>query len=263
MSPARVGRGRRPAADAPAALARRALAEFAGTAALVAIVVGSGIMAAGLSRDVGVQLLANSLATAAGLAVLIVIFAPISGAHFNPVVSLVAWLLTRREADPAVRGRDLAAYLPAQIAGALAGAVLANAMFALQAVQISARDRSAPHLLLGEVVATAGLIVVIFALARQGRPALTPVAVGAYIGAAYWFTSSTSFANPAVTLGRAITDTFAGIAPASVPGFIAAQLAGAGLGGLLLTALYPNAPRPGTAPALDTARQTAAADLPR
>ncbi|MFI7128875.1 aquaporin [Nonomuraea sp. NPDC050153] len=247
-------------------LARRALAEFTGTAALVTVVVGSGIMAASLSRDVGVQLLANSLATAAGLAVLIVVLAPVSGAHFNPVVTLAAWLLTRREADPAVRGRDLAAYLPAQVAGALAGAVLANAMFALPAVQLSARDRSAPHLLLGEVVATTGLIVVIFALARQGRAALSPVAVGGYIGAAYWFTSSTSFANPAVTLGRAVTDTFAGIAPASVPGFIAAQLAGAALGGLLLAVLFPNAAqnasRPGTAPAPDAVRQTAAADLP-
>ncbi|MFC5824579.1 aquaporin [Nonomuraea insulae] len=211
----------------------------------------------------GVQLLANSLATAAGLAVLITVFAPVSGAHFNPVVSLTAWLLGRREAVPAVRGRDLAAYLPAQTAGAITGAVLANAMFALPAVQVSTRDRSAPHLLLGEVVATAGLIVVIFALARQDRPALAPVAVGGYIGAAYWFTSSTSFANPAVTLGRAVTDTFAGIAPASVPAFIAAQLAGAGLGGLLLALLYPSIPRPGTAPAPDAIRQTAEADLPR
>ncbi|MET7336132.1 aquaporin [Nonomuraea sp. NPDC005650] len=247
-------------------LARRALAEFTGTAALVTVVVGSGIMAAGLSRDVGVQLLANSLATAAGLAVLIVVLAPVSGAHFNPVVTLAAWILARREADPAVRGRDLAAYLPAQIAGALAGAVLANTMFALPPVQVSAHDRSAPHLLLGEVMATAGLIVVIFALTRQGRAALAPVAVGGYIGAAYWFTSSTSFANPAVTLGRAVTDTFAGIAPASAPGFIAAQLAGAALGGLLLAVLFPNAAQnasqPGTAPAPDAVRQPAAADLP-
>ncbi|MFC7587826.1 aquaporin [Nonomuraea antimicrobica] len=244
-------------------LARRALAEFTGTAALVAVVVGSGVMATGLSRDVGVQLLANSLATAAGLAVLIVVLAPVSGAHFNPVVTLAAWFLARREADPAVRGRELAAYLPAQAAGALAGAVLANAMFGLPAVQLSTRDRSAPHLLLGEVVATAGLIVVVFALARQGRPALAPAAVGGYIGAAYWFTSSTSFANPAVTLGRAVTDTFAGIAPASVPGFVAAQLAGAVLGGLLLAALFPNASQPGTAPVPDAVRETATADLPR
>ncbi|MEV6150387.1 MIP/aquaporin family protein [Nonomuraea sp. NPDC052129] len=239
-------------------LARRALAEFAGTAALVAVVVGSGIMAADLSRDVGVQLLANSLATAAGLAVLIVILGPVSGAHFNPVVSVAAWVLTRRDAAPSVRGREVAAYVPAQVAGAIAGAVLANAMFALPAVQISARDRSAPHLLLGEVVATAGLIVVIFALTRQGRAALAPVAVGGYIGAAYWFTSSTSFANPAVTLGRAFTDTFAGIAPASVPGFVAAQLAGAALGGLLLVLLYPNSPRP-----VSGSTYQAAADQPR
>ncbi|MEV4113470.1 MIP/aquaporin family protein [Nonomuraea sp. NPDC049695] len=229
-------------------LARRVLAEFAGTAALVAVVVGSGIMATDLSRDVGVQLLANSLATAAGLAVLIVILGPVSGAHFNPVVSVAAWILTRRDAAPAVRGREVAAYVPAQVAGAIAGAVLANAMFALPAVQVSAHDRSGPHLLLGEVVATAGLIVVIFALARQGRAALAPVAVGGYIGAAYWFTSSTSFANPAVTLGRAFTDTFAGIAPASAPGFIAAQLAGAALGGLLLVVLYPDNPQPGAEP---------------
>ncbi|WP_431925500.1 aquaporin [Nonomuraea jabiensis] len=225
-------------------LARRALAEFAGTAALVTVVAGSGIMATDLSRDVGVQLLANSLATAAGLAVLILILGPVSGAHLNPAVSVAAWVLTRRDAAPAMRGREVAAYVPAQAAGAVAGAVLANAMFALPAVQISAHDRSAPHLLLGEVVATAGLIVVVFALARQGRAALAPVAVGGYIGAAYWFTSSTSFANPAVTLGRAFTDTFAGIAPASVPAFIVAQLAGATLGGLLLVALHPNSPRP-------------------
>ncbi|GAA4965567.1 glycerol uptake facilitator-like aquaporin [Nonomuraea thailandensis] len=252
-----------PGASSANTIARRALAEFTGTAALVAVLVGSGIMAAGLSGDVGVQLLANSLATAAGLAVLITVFAPVSGAHFNPVVSLAAWLLTRREPVAAVRGRDLAAYLPAQTAGAVTGAVLANAMFALPAVQLSARDRSAPHLLLGEAVATAGLIVVVFALARQDRARLAPVAVGGYIGAAYWFTSSTSFANPAVTLGRAVTDTFAGIAPASVPGFIAAQLAGAALGGLLLALLYPATPRPGPAPAPDEVRRTAAADLPR
>ncbi|MGW4958976.1 aquaporin [Nonomuraea sp. NPDC004186] len=236
-------------------LARRALAEFAGTAALVAVVVGSGIMATDLSRDVGVQLLANSLATAAGLAVLILILGPVSGAHFNPVVSVAAWVLTRRDAAPAMRGREVAAYLPAQVTGAVAGAVLANAMFALPAVQISAHDRSAPHLLLGEVVATAGLIVVVFALARQGRAVLAPVTVGGYIGAAYWFTSSTSFANPAVTLGRAFTDTFAGIAPASVPAFIVAQLAGAALGGLLLVALYPNSPQPAAEPVPGSAYQ--------
>ncbi|MEO3876519.1 aquaporin [Nonomuraea sp. B12E4] len=239
-------------------LARRALAEFAGSAALVTVVVGSGIMAADLSSDVGVQLLANSLATAAGLAVLIVILAPVSGAHFNPVVSVAAWVLTRGDTAPTVRGREVAAYVPAQIAGAIAGAVLANATFALPAIQVSAHDRSAPHLLLGEVVGTAGLIVVIFALARQGRPALAPVAVGGYIGAAYWFTSSTSFANPAVTVGRAFTDTFAGIAPASVPGFIAAQLAGAALGGLLLVLLYPNSPQPGAEPAPGATHQAAA-----
>ncbi|WP_327092452.1 aquaporin [Nonomuraea sp. NBC_01738] len=224
-------------------LTRRALAELLGTACLVAVVVGSGIMATTLSSDTGVQLLANSLATAAGLAVLIVVLGPVSGAHFNPLVSLAAWALTRRDPIPAVRGRDLVAYLPAQAAGAGVGAVLANAMFALPALQLSVRERSGAHLLLGELVATAGLIVVVFAPARQGRTTLAPVAVGGYIGAAYWFTSSTSFANPAVTLGRAFSDTFAGISPASVPAFVAAQLAGAVLGGLLLTALYPRAAR--------------------
>ncbi|WP_214325184.1 MIP/aquaporin family protein [Nonomuraea sediminis] len=239
-------------------LVRRALAEFVGTGALVAVVVGSGIMAAGLSRDVGVQLLANSLATAAGLAVLILVLGPVSGAHFNPVVTLAAWMLGR---GSGISGRDLLVYLPAQFSGGIAGAMLANLMFALPAVQESAHDRSGINLLLGEVVATAGLIVVIFALTRQGRAALAPVAVGGYIGAAYWFTSSTSFANPAVTVARAFTDTFAGISPASVPGFIAAQLVGAFLGALLLISLYGRTTD--GVPAHDPVRQAAAADRPR
>ncbi|MFI6598721.1 MIP/aquaporin family protein [Nonomuraea sp. NPDC050536] len=239
-------------------LARRALAEFVGTGALVAVVVGSGIMAADLSHDVGVQLLANSLATAAGLAVLILVLGPVSGAHFNPVVSLAAWILGRGKD---ISGRDLLVYLPAQFAGGIAGAMVANLMFALPAVQTSTHDRSGVHLLLGEVVATAGLIVVIFALIRQGRTALAPVAVGGYIGAAYWFTSSTSFANPAVSVARAFTDTFAGISPASVPGFIAAQLAGAFLGALLLIALYGRVQH--TSRRSNPVRQAAAADQPR
>lgn len=175
-----------------------------GTGPLVAVVVGSGIQAAELSHDVGVQLLANSLATVFGLAVLIVLLGPVSGAHFNPAVTLAAWFTGRRDrTGPPLR--EVAAYVPAQVVGAIVGAVLANAMFAEPLVKISTHDRSAGHLWLGEVVATAGLILLIFGLARIGRAALAPVAVAAYIGAAYWFTSSTSFANPAVTVGRAPT----------------------------------------------------------
>jgi glycerol uptake facilitator-like aquaporin len=220
-----------------APLGRRAAVEFAGTAALVAVVVGSGIQAAELSRDVGVQLLANSLATVFGLAVLIVLLGPVSGAHFNPVVTLAAWWTARGTGDgPDLR--EAAAYIPAQIAGAIGGAVLANAMFAEPLVAWSAHDRSAPHLWLGEVVATAGLILLIFGLSRTGRAHVAPVAVASYIGSAYWFTSSTSFANPAVTVGRAFTDTFAGIAPASVLPFAAAQLVGLAAGIALVAALF-------------------------
>jgi glycerol uptake facilitator-like aquaporin len=220
-------------------LPRRAFAEFVGTGLLVAVVVGSGIMAARLSpHDAGLELLENAAATAAGLAVLIVMFGPVSGAHLNPVVSLMDWALGRR-AGTGLAGRDLLGYLPAQVAGGIAGAVLANLMFALPAVTASTKDRAAGHLWLGEVVATAGLVALIVALTRTGRTHLAPAAVGAYIGAAYWFTSSTSFANPAVTIARAFSDTFAGIAPASVVPFIAAQLGGAVLGGALMVAVYP------------------------
>jgi glycerol uptake facilitator-like aquaporin len=220
-------------------LARRAAAELTGTGMLVAVVVGSGIMAARLSpRDTGLELLENSLATAAGLAVIILVAGPVSGAHLNPVISVADWALGRRSGT-GLPGRDLAAYLPAQVAGAIAGAVLANLMFALPAATASARDRSAPHLWLGEAAATAGLVLVVFALARTGQNRLAPAAVGAYIGAAYWWTSSTSFANPAVTVGRAFTDTFAGIAPGSIPGFIAAQAAGAAVGMVMVLVLYP------------------------
>lgn len=204
---------------------RPALAEFVGSAGLAAVVIGSGIAAQHLSpADTGLALLENALATALGLTVLILVFAPVSGAQFNPVVTLV---------DAATGGRpwrDAWSYLPAQILGCLAGAVLANLMFEHPAVQWSRSDRATPAHLLAEVVATAGLILVIFALARTGRSTLIAPAVGAYIGAAYFFTSSTSFANPAISIGRTITDTFAGIAPGSAPWYIGAQLVGAGLG---------------------------------
>lgn len=216
-----------------APLERRLLAEFLGSALLAALVIGSGIAAQELSDDVGLQLLENAAATAAGLFALILVFGPVSGAHLNPVVSLI---------DAALGGRpwrDVAAYIPVQIVGCAAGALLANGMFGLAAVSISDNDRaSAPHFL-AEVVATAGLLLVIFSLARTGRLATVPAAVGAYIGAAYWFTSSTSFANPAITIGRTLSDTFAGIAPASVTPFIAAQLAGAALALVLIRTLYP------------------------
>ena len=220
-----------------APLGRRVAAEAIGTGLLVAVVVDSGIQATELSRDVGVQLLANSLATVFGLGVLILLLGPISGAHFNPAVILAAWI-TGRRTPGGLALRDVAAYVPAQIAEAVGGAVLAHAMFAKPLVQLSTHDRSAGHLLLGEVVATAGLILLVFGLARSDRASLAPAAVASYIGAAYWFTSSTSFANPAVTIGRAFTDTFAGIAPASVTPFIAAQLLGTALGLAVVTALY-------------------------
>ncbi|MGW2645034.1 aquaporin [Streptomyces sp. NPDC001393] len=212
-----------------APLGRRLAAEAIGTGLLVAVVVGSGIQATELSHDVGVQLLANSLATVFGLGVLIALLGPVSGAHFNPAVTLATWFTGRRRVD-GLSLRDAAAYVPAQIAGAIGGAILADAMFARPPVEWSTHNRSASHLWLGEVVATAGLILLVFGLDRIGNASLAPTAVASYIGAAYWFTSSTSFANPAVTIGRAFTDTFAGIAPASVVPFIAAQLAGAVLG---------------------------------
>lgn len=220
-----------------ASLGRRAVAELVGTAALVAVVVGSGIQATELSRDVGVQLLANSLATVFGLAVLITLLGPVSGAHFNPAVTLAAWFTGRRGGD-GMTVREVAAYVPAQIVGAIGGAALADAMFAEPLVKWSTHERSAGHLWLGEIVATAGLVVLVFGLPRTDRAHLAPAAVASYIGAAYWFTSSTSFANPAVTVGRAFSDTFAGIAPASVAPFIAAQLVGAAVGLGLLAAVF-------------------------
>lgn len=217
---------------------RRLCAEFVGTALLVTAVVGSGIMASRLSPgDVGLQLLENSIATAFALAVLIAMLGPISGAHLNPVVSAADWWLGRRGRD-GLSAADLGSYTIAQVVGAIVGALLANAMFAVQ-MGMSTKHRSDAHLWLGELVATAGLLLLIFALVRTGRAGLAAPAVGAYIGAAYWFTSSTSFANPAVTVGRAFTDTFAGIAPISVPGFIGAELVGLVVGVAFIVALYP------------------------
>jgi glycerol uptake facilitator-like aquaporin len=220
---------------------RRLLAEFLGTALLVTAVVGSGIMASTLSpNDVGLQLLENSVATAFALGALILTFGPVSGAHFNPVVSAADWFLGRRHGT-GLTIKDLGGYAMAQTTGAIAGSVLANLMFDLAPVTFSTKDRAAGNLWLGEIVAVVGLLLLIFALGRSGRAPVAPAAVGAYIGAAYWFTSSTSFANPAVTIGRAFTDTFAGIAPASVPGFVIAQIAGLVVGVGLTLALYPTA----------------------
>jgi glycerol uptake facilitator-like aquaporin len=221
---------------------RRAAAEFVGTGMLVAVVVGSGIAAQRLSpNDVGLQLLENSLSTALGLTVLILIFGPVSGAHFNPVVSLADWLLGRR-ARTGLPLRALASYIAAQILGGITGTLLSGVMFDT-APALSGNDRATGGHLVGEVVATAGLVLLIFALARTGNASVTAAAVGAYIGSAYWFTSSTSFANPAVTIARMFTDTFAGIAPASVAPFILAQLVGATLGLALLLVFYPTAAR--------------------
>ncbi|KAA9085394.1 aquaporin [Microbacterium radiodurans] len=213
---------------------RGVAAEFIGTLGLVTVVVGSGIAASRLSpADAGLQLLENALATTAGLFVLIVVFQPISGAHFNPVVSVVDAALGYR------RWRDVLAYVPAQIAGAVGGAILANAMFGLDAVSVSSNERLTWSHALSEVVATAGLVVVVFVLARTGRARYAAPAVAAYIGAAYWFTSSTSFANPAVTAGRVFSDTFAGIAPGSAVMYVAAQLSGGALGWALVLLLAP------------------------
>jgi glycerol uptake facilitator-like aquaporin len=220
--------------NSPAPLWRRLAAEFAGSAFLAALVVGSGIAAQRLSPgDTGLELLENAAATAAGLFAIILMFGPVSGGHFNPVVSL---------ADAALGGlrwRDAAAYLPAQVAGCIGGTVLANLMYSGPAVSISVKHRASGGHFLSEIVATLGLLLVIFALARSGRAQSAAAAVSAYIGAAYFFTSSASFANPAITIGRMFSNTFAGIAPSSAPWFIGAQLMGGVLavGGVRL--LYP------------------------
>jgi glycerol uptake facilitator-like aquaporin len=216
-------------------LPRRLLAELLGSAFLAALVIGSGIAAQTLSpRDAGLQLFENAAATAAGLFAIILMFGPVSGGHFNPAVSL---------ADARFGGigwRDALAYIPAQIAGCVLGAITANAMFNRAAISISTHHRASPAHLFSEAIATGGLLLVIFALARTGRARTAPAAVGAYIGAAYFFTSSSSFANPAISIGRMFSDTFAGIAPASVPTFILAQLVGAACAILALRILYPD-----------------------
>jgi glycerol uptake facilitator-like aquaporin len=216
-------------------LARRALAESCGTAFLVAVVVGSGIAAQQLSPgDTGLQLLENAAATAGGLVALILALGPVSGAHFNPVVSAAdAWF-------GGLPWREVPVYAAAQTAGAIVGAIVANLMFEIDAVSWSTHARSSSGLWLGEVVATIGLLLVVFGVVRSGRSSVVPFAVAGYIGAAYFFTSSTSFANPAVTIGRAFSDTFAGIEPASVPGFVLAQLVGAAVAVALLRGLYPD-----------------------
>ncbi len=216
------------------ALWRRLLAEALGSAFLAAVVVGSGIAAERLSPgNVGLELLENAAATAAGLFSIILMFGPVSGGHFNPVVSFV---------DAAFGGlswREAVAYLPAQVLGCIGGAVVANLMFAQAAVSFSTKHRaSGPHFL-AEIVATIGLLLVIFSLARTGRGRAAPAAVGAYIGAAYFFTSSTSFANPAIAVGRMFSDTFAGIAPRSVPLYVLGEAVGGVVGWLVIKTLYP------------------------
>jgi glycerol uptake facilitator-like aquaporin len=225
-----------------ASLGRRLVAEATGTALLVATVVGSGIAAERLSPgDVGLQLLENSMATAGALAALILAFGAISGAHFNPVVSLADRVFGHLSTG------TLAAYTAAQVVGACAGAVVANLMFDLDAVSISARDRTGSGLWLGELVATLGLVLVIIGCVRASRTDAIAWAVAGWIVAAYWFTSSTSFANPAVTIARTLSDTFAGISPASVPMFVLMQVVGGALALGILRLLHPT-PSPLEAP---------------
>ncbi|MFN0025688.1 MAG: MIP/aquaporin family protein [Acidimicrobiales bacterium] len=221
-------------------LMRRLIAEALGTALLIIAVVGSGIMASRLSTDEGLQLLENAAATAGALVGLILMFGAVSGAHFNPVVSLVDRLLG------SLSTKDTLLYVVAQTVGGCAGTILANLMFSLPAVELSRTERSSGALWLSEVIATVGLLLVIQGCVRTGRGAAVPFAVGAWIGGAYWFTSSTSFANPAVTVARMLSDSFAGIAPASAPAFIAMQLLGALIAFGLIRLLYPTPTRPPT-----------------
>jgi len=215
-------------------LARQAVAEFIGTGFLVAAVVGSGIAAQRLSpHDVGLQLLENTAATAAALVAIIFAVGPVSGAHLNPVVTLVD------RAFGGLRTRAAVAYVLAQFAGGASGALVANTMFGLRAVTLSTHHRAGGPHLFAEAVATFGLVLVVFGVVRAGQAAVAPFAVGAYIAAAYWFTSSTSFANPAVTVARMLSNTFAGIAPASAPGFVGLELVGGAAGAACVAILYP------------------------
>ncbi|HEY5011938.1 MAG TPA: MIP/aquaporin family protein [Acidimicrobiia bacterium] len=215
-------------------LARKSLAELIGTAMLVAAVIGSGIAAQRLSPgDVGLQLFENTAATAAALVAIIFAFGAVSGAHLNPVVTLVDRVLG------GLSNAEVAVYVVAQIAGGALGAVIANLMFGDAAVTWSTHHRATGAHLLGEVVATFGLVLIVFGVVRSGRAEVAPFAVAAYIASAYWFTSSTSFANPAVTLARTLSSTFAGIAPSSAPAFIGAQLVGGAIGLGCVVVLYP------------------------
>ncbi len=217
-------------------VSRKLVAEAAGTALLLIGVVGSGIMAERLSpSDEGLQLLQNAAATAGVLFVIILMMGPVSGAHFNPVVTLADWVLGDLPASSVV------SYLAAQVSGAVGGTVLANLMFDLDPVTWSSKDRSAAHLWLGELVATFGLVTLIFALVRTERVRYVAAAVAAYIGGAYYFTSSTSFANPAVTVGRMFSDTFAGIAPSSAPMFVLMQVVGLVVALVFVRFVYPKA----------------------
>ncbi|MGI8776582.1 MAG: aquaporin [Acidimicrobiales bacterium] len=215
-------------------LARRVVAEAVGTALLVVAVIGSGIAASRLSPgDVGLQLFENAAATAAALIAIILALGPVSGAHLNPVVTLADRVFG------GVTNAEAGAYCLAQVIGGVGGAVVTNIMFSLPPVELATHARSSGGLWIGEVVATFGLLLVIFGVVRSGRAAAAPFAVGAYIGGAYFFTSSTSFANPAVTIARTLSDTFAGIDPSSVPAFVLAQLLGAALAAGLARFLYP------------------------
>ena len=215
-------------------LIARLTAEAVGTALLVATVVGSGIMAQRLSPDdVGLQLLENAAATVGALIALILALGPVSGAHFNPVVSMVTRLFG------GLSTRDTILYSLVQIAGGCIGAMIANVMFELDVVNLSTKDRSSGALWFSEVIATIGLVLIIFCIVRSGRASAVPYAVGVWIGGAYWFTSSTSFANPAVDFARSLSDSFAGIKPSSIPGFLIAQIIGGLLAFVLVKILYP------------------------
>jgi len=211
--------------------AAKLISEFVGMALLACVVVGSGIMGTNLSADPGVALLINTISTIFALAILILILGPISGAHFNPAVTLVSL------ANKTMQAKEALGYIAVQVAGAITGAIVANAMFDLAVIQISQNERVTTGKLIGEVIATAGLIIVIGALITREQTALIPVVVAGWFGSAYFFTSSTSFANPAITIGRVFSDTFAGIAPISVLPFIAAQLIGAALGVFVVKSL--------------------------